>query len=352
MKTADIRVTLIDYCGSDLSVVNAARVSFDKESKYEMDFDLDEKGQTIATEVLALRDRKLISYLAKHKHTSPFNHCFASFRVKAPIFVARQLVKHKFLPWNEVSRRYVDSEPEFFIPDRWRLRAENVKQGSSEESREIVNAKFRITDSKNKNQLRSPCAAKFANMKARAKREGRDWEMTEEDIEWPLECPILSIPLNYSLGRGGIYYDSPSIDRIDPSKGYVKGNTRIISSLANTMKSNADEETLVTFARSILLQYRGEIARGPSVEDVVQQSLDTYNYLLNEAKVAPEMARMILPQNTMTEWIWSGTLGAWADMCRLRLDPHAQVETRVVAEAISKEMCSLFPESWKALLND
>lgn len=220
MKTADIKVTLLDSCGSDLSVVNAARVSFDKVS-----------------EELSAKDAKLISYLAKHQHTSPFNHCFASFRVKAPIFVARQLVKHKFLPWNEVSRRYVDSEPEFFIPEVWRKRAENVKQGSSEEAADV-------------------CLI--------------------EDMEGDNGCLFLP-------------------------------------------------------------------------DEAARVCLETYQAMLTVG-VCPEQARMVLPQNTMTEWVWSGTLGAWGDMCRLRLDPHSQYETRIVAEKISDVMKDLYPESWKALL--
>lgn len=219
MKTAEISVTLIDSCGTDLSVVNAARVSFDKESSYE------ESRDGLSWE-LPEKDAKLISYLARHQHTSPFNHAFASFRVKAPIFVARQLVKHKFLPWNEVSRRYVDSEPEFFIPAVWRKKADNVKQGSSDEP----------------------------------------------------------VAMTMDIGR---------------------------ASTAAT--------------------------------------LETYKYLL-KLGVCPEQARMVLPQNTMTEWIWSGTLGAWADMCRLRLDPHAQYETRIVAEQVAKHMQSKFPVAWTALM--
>ena len=119
-----IEVTYINHMGNDLSVVNAARVSFAKESKWD-DYD-SEKDQY----VLKDKDRKLIHYLAEHKHLSPFGHCFASFVVKAPIFVARQLVKHKFLRWNEISRRYVDSKPEFYEPDEWRGKAEDKKQGS------------------------------------------------------------------------------------------------------------------------------------------------------------------------------------------------------------------------------
>lgn len=226
MKTSDMEVALIDFCGSDLSVVNAARVSFHKESEFL------ENGE------LKLGDAKLIRYLAAHKHTSPFNHAFLTFRVKAPIFVARQLVKHKFMPWNEVSRRYVDEEPEFYMPDGWRLRAENVKQGSSEEL------------------IRAP-----------------DWQ-------------------------------HPLVENL-----------------------NNNPYTLV------------------------DDALTMYNKML-EANIAPEMARMILPQNMMTEWFWSGTLGAYCDMLRLRLDPHAQYESRVVAQKIAEVVKSLFPVSYEALLEN
>ena len=211
MKIAKQEVTLLDSCGSDLSVVNAARVSFNKQ----------------ATE-MADKDVKLIDYLAKHKHKSPFNHCFMSFRVKAPIFVARQLVKHEYLPWNEVSRRYVTDEPEFYIPDGWRMSADNVKQGS-----------------------------------------------------------------------GGLLVDQ------------------------GTQK----EIALMT----------------------TQYSLDAYNTLMRN-NVCAEQARMVLPQNTMTEWIWSGTLFAFAKMCKLRLDPHTQKETQEIAQLISNEAGKLYPTSWKALM--
>jgi len=126
-----MNVTLIDHMGSDLSVVNAARVSFDKESEWET---VDPVNGQAVPAGLSLRDEKLIAYLAKHNHWTPFGHAFASFRIKAPIFVARQLGKHQVgLVWNEVSRRYVDDEPEFYVPETWRKRAENVKQGSSED---------------------------------------------------------------------------------------------------------------------------------------------------------------------------------------------------------------------------
>lgn len=219
MKISDIEVKLIHHVGDDLDVVNAARVSFDKESKWEFD-------HLLGRDNLSTKDAKLVHYLAKHKHHSPFNHSFLSFRVKAPIFVARQLVKHKFLPWNEVSRRYVDSEPEFYFPDFWRSRAENVKQGSSED--EVVGV-----DS------------------------------------------VLTV--------------------------------------------------------------------------VTHKALSGYNELLKQG-VCPEQARMILPQNTMTEWRWSGTLGAFLDMLVLRLDPHTQKETRIVAEKIAEHVKQLFPVSCAAYL--
>jgi len=113
----DMRVELDGHMGDDLKVVNVARVSFDKHS-YEY----------------SLGDKKLIKFLAENNHWTPFGHCFLSFRIKAPIFVARQLVKHQVgLVWNEVSRRYVDDEPEFFMPAAWRANPENKKQGSSED---------------------------------------------------------------------------------------------------------------------------------------------------------------------------------------------------------------------------
>jgi thymidylate synthase (FAD) len=119
-----MKVTYIEHMGSDLSVVNAARVSFGKQSELVC---IDrQKGQYILKE----KDVNLIRYLAKHQHKSPFNHAFATFHVKAPIFVARQLQKHEYMPWNEISRRYVDSEPEFYEPDVWRGRSEDKKQGS------------------------------------------------------------------------------------------------------------------------------------------------------------------------------------------------------------------------------
>ena len=205
--------------GNDLTVVNAARVSFAKESKWH-----DHDSETDQY-VLKDKDRKLIQYLAKHKHFSPFGHCFASFVVKAPVFVARQLVKHKFLRWNEISRRYVDSEPEFYEPVEWRGRSEDKKQGSA--------------------------------------------------------------------------------GRVEVGK----------------------------------------------IGDISLTSKVLYNSLLDRG-VCPEQARMVLPQSTMTEWYWSGSLDAFADMCNLRTTDDTQYETRLAAILLSNKMLELFPVSWYELLKD
>jgi thymidylate synthase (FAD) len=118
-----MKVELIDHMGSDLSVVNAARVSFNKKSALL-------RGNT--GWFITPKDNKLIKYLAKHNHFSPFTHNAVTLHIKAPIFVARQLQKHQVgFAWNEVSRRYVTDTPEFYVPDVWRKAAENVKQGSS-----------------------------------------------------------------------------------------------------------------------------------------------------------------------------------------------------------------------------
>ena len=213
-----IKATYIDHMGTDLTVANAARVSFGKTSEME--------ENTWGPPSLKTKDAKLISYLAKHKHMSPFGHCFASFHIKAPIFVARQLVKHKFLRWNEISRRYVDDEPEFYEPKFWRGRSLDKKQGS----------------------------------------EGHVTIMLDQEIQW-------------------------------------------------------------------------------------HRQMTTYKTLLAEG-VAPEQARMVLPQSMMTEWYWSGSLDAFADMCNLRCKPDTQAETRLVADIIAGRMIHLFPVAWEALTDE
>lgn len=241
-----IQATYIDHMGSDLSVVNAARVSFGKKSSWE--------GRVGGPNVLSERDTKLIHYLAKHKHLSPFGHAFASFHVKAPIFVARQLVKHKFLRWNEISRRYVDDEPEFYVPDVWRGRSADKKQGSSEEN--------------------------MANLEGHVV-----YGLSEEDAVY--------------------------------QKRHRKGTLTIGTQHA--------------------------------VNLVHQKAYHLYTTMIS-AGVAPEQARMVLPQSTMTEWYWSGSLDAFAAMCKLRCASDTQYESRMVANQISDKMEDLFPVSWNALM--
>ena len=137
-----MKAEYIQHVGSDLTVVNAARVSFDKESEWEsqeVEVPVDCHPTTVSMQRLAKRDEKLIGYLAKHGHWTPFSHCFVTLRETVPIFVARQRFKHMVgFSYNEVSRRYVDSEPTFFTPASWRRKADNKKQGSSDETVDLA----------------------------------------------------------------------------------------------------------------------------------------------------------------------------------------------------------------------
>ncbi len=207
-----ITVEYMDHMGSDLSTVNAARVSFANES-----------------EELDARDQKLIKYLADHRHMTPFRHNQIQLRCKAPIFLARQLGKHQAgLSWSEVSRRYVDSDPEFYVPEVWRSRPDgSVKQGSGEAH---------------------PQSAIVAKM----------------------------------------------------------------------------------------------------VERTTTQCLLDYNAMIDNG-VAPELARMILPQSMMTTWVWSGNLLAFAHVYRERIDSHAQIEAQIFARELDAVIRPLFPVSWAAL---
>jgi thymidylate synthase (FAD) len=203
-----MEVELIDRMGTDLSVVNAARISFGKRKEF-----------------MDTSDEKLIRYLAKHDHWSPFAHTSITFRIKMPIFVAAQLKKHQVgLSWNEISRRYVSDEPEFYVPEFWRSRVENVKQGSS----------------------------------------------TTKTIDYDIR--------SHNFRCLAIY------------------------------------------------------------EDMLSQG------------IAPEMARMVLPQNMMTEIYWTGSLYAFARVYKLRTDPTAQWESKQIALMIGKECEKLFPISWKELV--
>ena len=209
-----MKVERLDKMGSDLSVVNAARVSYSK----------------VADEMTD-KDEKLIKYLVAHDHWSPFAHASAQFRIQAPIYVARQLVKHQVgLSWNEVSRRYVSDEPEIQKIQEWRGRPKDSKQGS---------------------------------------------------------------------------------------------------------------DGLVDLPAEVIKRY----------EEHIETSIKIYKELIY-FDVAPEIARSVLPQSMMTEWIWSGTLYAFARVCNLRCKPDTQKETRFIANSIDMFMREDFPVSWKYLCSE
>ena len=199
--------------GNDNTIVDAARVSFDKHhSNYTEE-----------------ENTKLIKYLAKHGHWSPFAHTSIQLKIDAPIFVARQMVKHQVGGvWNEVSRRYVDDEPTLYFPDKWRKRADNVKQGSSNEEVSSVN---------------------------------------------------------------------------DYSSWFKAMCTGILHGYEEALKDG----------------------------------------------MAPEQARMILPQNIMTSWYWTGSLMFFHRVYKQRSDKHAQLETQEVAQQIGTICSNLFPVACKAL---
>ncbi len=205
-------VEYVDHMGTDNSVVDAARVSFDK----------------LSTSYDSIQNQKLITYLAKHNHWSPFAHTSIKMRFKAPVFIARQLAKHQIgFAWNEVSRRYIDYTPDCWVPDNFRKRATNKKQGSMNE-----------------------------------------------------------------------FVNNPEL----------------------------------------LLEYK----------NMCSAALIMYDRLL-ENGVCPEQARAILPQSMFTEWIWTGSLYAWARMVSLRLHETAQAEVREYATAVSNVCSNLFPISWRSL---
>lgn len=211
-------IELLKHFGNDAMVVNAARVSHN--------------SQIDPNKPLSEGDIRLIFYLAKHGHESPFFHPQVQFRIKMPFFIARQWDRHKIgTSRNEVSRRYVSDTPEAWLPDMLRARAKNIKQGSLPDDTEITDA--------------------------------------------PQQLELIRVHTEHAL--------------------------------------------------------------------------QTYNQLI-AANVAPEMARIVLPLNTYTEWIETGSLYFWARLCRLRLEVHAQQEVREYAEVISRHMSQLFPTCWQALM--
>ena len=210
--STNMKVEHIDHMGNDDSVVNAARVSFAKQAdQYTTD-----------------QNARLIKYLARHNHWTPFAHAFVTLRFKAPIAIHAQCVKHQIgFAMNTVSRRYVSDKPELFIPE-FRLAPEgSVKQGSG--------------------------------------------EVHPDNAHWQV---------NY--------------------------------------------------------------------EDLMNKAVDLYLMMI-DGDVAPEQARFVLPQGVMTEWVWSGSLQAWARFYTQRIDPHAQQEIQFLAQEVDKIVGALYPVAWDAL---
>lgn len=217
-----IKAERIDHMGSDLTIVNAARVSFDKESDWHYDEPM------IGSIELKKSDKRLISYLARHDHFTPFTHAMITLRETVPIFVARQRMKHGVgFTYNEVSRRYVDDEPEFYMPDVWRERAVDKKQGS-----------------------------------------------------------------------GGEHKDS---------EYYTK-----------------------------------------RAESAYSHLMAVYTDMISDG-IAPEQARMVLPQSMMTSYYVTGSLAAFARAYKLRIASDSQYEIQLLAKQWNAIIEPYYPESWKAL---
>ena len=231
-----MKADYIQHMGDDLTVVNAARVSFDKESAW--DTTAFTEGD-LAIQHLSTRDELLLNYLARHGHWTPFSHPQVTFRMTAPIFVARQAFKHKVgFTENEISRRYVADTPEFFMPQTWRGAPDNKKQGSS--------------------------------------------DVVIETIPFTIEDDTFDQPITVE------------------------------------------------------------------VQALYDHAQETYEAMI-KGGVAPEQARMVLPQAMYTSWYWTGSLSAWARFYKLRTDSHAQSEIQELAGMIGPTMAALFPQSWKVL---
>jgi len=238
-----IKCDYVDHMGTDLTIVNAARVSFDKESDWVENCSCGEPGNPDCKRecdfTLAEGDTKLIRYLAKHNHWTPFSHTFITMREIVPIFVARQRFKHMVgFTYNEVSRRYVDDTPEFYYPDAWRKRPDaSIKQGSSDEIIKDFNR-----------------------------------------------------------------------------ESFHKGSIRI------------------------------------HYDDFIDKAVSLYQDMIDSG-VAPEQARMVLPQSMLTSYYVSGSLAAWARAYKLRIDPHSQKEIQELAKQWDEIIAPRFPVAWKELVS-
>lgn len=263
-----IQVQYMNHMGNDDSIVNAARVSFDRDS----------------SQFTPEENAKLIRYLGSHKHEIPFAHTAITLRVKAPISIRTQCFKHKVgFVENEVSRRYVRSTPYVYVPVFRSKPDKSIKQGSGD----VIDDVYYVVISK-----------LSGNVTLTAD--------TQEDLQVKLD---------------------------DWVKEYTKENPE-------------DVQGVTWFVSDI--QYTNQADLQFDYEFITSNLVDEYERLVSIG-VAPEQARFILPQGAMTEWVWTGSLLAFARFVNLRNTPYAQEEVRQVANLVSEVIQPLYPESWKAL---
>ena len=463
MKVSEMKVEYVDHLGSDINVINAARVSFSKESK---EFD-------------EIKDAKLINYLAKHNHFTPLAHTAITLRFKAPIFMARQFVKHQigmclsadtevtFVKKVKGSSNGTYKKSMQYIADMWfgkikyqgglkgkrnvsgsHIRVYNEETQRFEESRIVnvidsgVKVVFEVKDSygntikatkdhkfltdsgwikvkdlslKNK-LIRSDVGETFSYKGKRCNNPAdvsarRNFRKSFKDLDYcdgcgelvEKECLVADhiIPVmqggEHSLDnlqklckecdgvktgieKAGVgnttlipkFVDIISIVEVGEEQCYDISVDKIHNFLGNGFVVhncwNEESRRYINDEPEFYIpkEYRGRpdnIKQGSEglldnsldmyslVYSQTESSLDAYNKLMEDG-VAPEMARMVLPQNTMTNWVWSGSLVAFARVYKLRIDSHAQKEAQIIAEMIDEVVSPLYPVSWKALLNN
>lgn len=264
------KVELMDNMGNDDSVVNAARVSFNKSS----------------SQFTPEKNEKLIKYLADHKHEIPFAHTAITLRVRAPISIRTQCFKHKVgFVENEISRRYVKDRPAYFLPEFRFTPDKSIKQGSAESiQKTYVKEILKFTDVPLRDEDFLGKEILFGKTQEELDAKFKAWESTKED---------------------DVYYY------------YV------------------DE----TYSQDTLQK---------SYQAIVDAAITSYEEMIGYG-ISPEQARFVLPQGIMTEWVWTGSLLAFARFVNLRKSPAAQKEVKDVADAVSKVIEPLYPIAWKAL---
>jgi flavin-dependent thymidylate synthase len=390
-------VDLVDHMGSDLTVANSARVSFDTSSHFEIDHG--------GMPVLSDKDAKLIKYLAKHNHWTPFGHPQMTLRIKAPISIRTQFFKHKvgfcisgdaevpflkitknsinvrrntiekiYNDWNYINPKGIHTKREFIKKRKTRVFNTNTEEFDTGYITNIVcngnKEVFEITTSNEKKlklteDHRILTKDGFVPLKTAVGlfHNGTNWDMQKD-------CYVLTIPKNNTklktfsrisnIRHAGVemVYDI-NIDH--PEHNFV-ANEIVIHNCENeisrryvTLEPEFYDPTWRTKPEGGAKQGSEDfmVREGAAISNIVyrraiNQCLKSYNYLLKRG-VAPEQARFVLPQGMYTEWYWTGSLAAYARFYKQRTDPHAQWEIQEYSKAIGKIIEPLFPVSWKHL---